>query len=381
MKKRTTRRLFIVPGVILIGIVIMAALIMGRRVPEQVDNTPQGALVNVIIAEKTDRQVTITGHGNVHALHQIALTPQVGGQVVWVHPDFLAGGSFAEGDELVRIESTDYELGVQQSEAMVAQARYQLEVTEANAEIARTEWELIKGDQNSDGEPSSLVLFEPQLRQSQANLQSAEAALAKAELSLSRTVLRAPFNCKVASENVSPGQQIGPQSIVGQLYSTDIAEIEISLQPSELDYIDIPGASVNIVLKNGNGNHTFAGYVHREIGVIGERGRLARVVVRVDDPFKGDAALSLGSFVEAQISGTSANDVFVVPRSALHQDNTIWIAKDNQLSIRPVEVFYKTSNEVLITAGIESGDMIVLTPLSGAANGMKLRPTLPEAGQ
>jgi RND family efflux transporter MFP subunit len=385
MKKRTARRLFVVPGVVLLGILVMAMLIMARKPPALVDKEPLGTLVNVMIAEKSDRDLMIIGHGDVRALHQIGLTPQVSGQVVWVHPDFLAGGSFNKGDALLSIEPADFELGVQQADAMVAQATYQLEVTQANAEVALTEWNLVKGNDADSGEPSSLVLYEPQMRQAEANLQSAEAALAKAELNLSRTTLHAPFNCKIASKNVSPGQQIGPQAAIAQLYSTDIAEIEVSLQPSQLSYIEIPGAKVDVILENGKSTQIFEGIVHRQVGVIGEMGRLARIVVRIEDPFRGDNPLnptmSLGAFVEARIHGTTVRDIFAVPRSAVHSDGMVWVAEDNSLTIRPVEVYYKTQNEILVTTGIENGDLVILTPISGAAKGMKLRYTMPETSQ
>ncbi len=384
MKKRTARRAFLVPGVIIIGIVIMVALIMGRRPPEQVDDAPSGVLVDVFPAEKKDQDILITGYGEVAALHTVNLTPQVGGKVEWVHPNFLAGGVFNKGDVLVRIEPADYELAVQQAEAAVAQARYNLEVTEANAEVARTEWELIKGANSSD-KPNSLVLYEPQLRQAKANMQSAQAALAMAQLNLDRTVLRAPFNCRVANENVSPGQLVGQQSVIATLFSTDVAEIEVSLQPSELAYIDIPGAKVDVVLSLESGSYHFDGYVDREVGIIGQMGRLSRVIVRIDDPFKNEnmsnPALSIGSFVETRIHGRIVRDIISVPRTAVRSNNQIWVAQDSVLTIRDIDVYYKSDEVVLVNSGLETGELVVLTQISGAANGMKLRPQLPEAGE
>ncbi|MBS1262232.1 MAG: Efflux pump periplasmic linker BepF [Calditrichaeota bacterium] len=392
MKRKTARRVLLVPAVVLIGLVVMAALIVSRRPPEQVERTSNGALVDVFEAHRTDREVIVSGHGTVEALDEVQLIPQVTGRVESVHPEFVAGGSFAEGEELLRIEQDDYRLRVQQALAQVAQAQYQLEVAEANAEIAREEWELVNENRRRTGgdelarEPDALVLHRPQLRQARAALQSAQASLEQAKLNLARTVLRAPFNCRVANETVSPGQLVGPGGPVARLYSTDVAEIEVPLASSELTYIEIPGARADVTLPASNDTTVFTGYVHRLVGVIGEVGRLSRVVVRIDRPFETSASnaspLQLGAFVDVRIHGKTARDVTPVPRAALREHDNVWIAESDTLAIRRAEVYYRSEHEVLIRDGVEEGDLVVLTPISGAAEGMRLRTRVPgESGR
>jgi multidrug efflux pump subunit AcrA (membrane-fusion protein) len=84
-------------------------------------------------------------------------------------------------------------------------------------------------------------------------------------------------------------------------------------------------------------------------------------------------------FVEVQLLGEELADVFAVPRGALHDNDTLWIADgENRLQIREVEILRREREEVLIRSGLSANERIVLTNLSGAAEGMLLRPQLRE---
>jgi hypothetical protein len=52
----------------------------------------------------------------------------------------------------------------------------------------------------------------------------------------------------------------------------------------------------------------------------------------------------------------------------------VWVAgKDDKLKIKQVTVARRTPGEVLISSGLDAGDRVVLTPITGAVEGMKLR--------
>jgi RND family efflux transporter MFP subunit len=276
---------------------------------------------------------------------------------------------------------------VQRAEAQVAQAEYQIQVAQANATIAAREWELINsgrdrlfGKENEEpGEPDPLVLHEPQLRQAEANLASAQAALSTAELNLERTVLRAPFNCRVRHQNVAPGQLVSPATQIAALYATDLVEIEVGLQLADLAWLEIPGAPARVILDTGEERFTWEGVAARTVGVLDEIGRLARVVVQISDPFQREdqstPELNIGSFVHVEMEGREIRNTMAIPRNAFRTNSTVWVAApDSTLEIREVRLHRLTPTEALIDDGLNEGDQIILTPLAGAAPGMALRP-------
>ncbi len=384
-KNTNVRTFFFTLIIILAGAAIMVALTVSKQKPKQQQVPFAGVLVETITAKPESPVTQVVGHGTVAPRAQINLVPQVAGEVVWVHPDFVAGGEFRKGDELFKIEQADYILTVEQAQAQVATAEYALATTEANASVALQEWETMKRSiQKMQGEdtviekPDALVLHQPQLKQAEAQLASARATLELTKLRLSRTVVTAPFNCRVRLENVDIGQIVSTGMTAAVIYATDYVEIEIGVPVSELSWVSIPGSEAEIILHLNDSIHKWRGVVTRSLGFVDPQQRMATIVVRVDDPFKKKSAqgmeLSVGSFVEVKIDGKILPNVIPVPRFAIRDNSTIWIAsKDNMLEIKPITVARMSSESAYVSQGIQTGDAVVLTNISGAADGLKLR--------
>ncbi len=438
---RRLRRTIVPVLIILGGLAILLAFKATRRPPEKGQARVVGALVETIEVQPGRRHVMIETHGTVTPRYEVALVPQVQGKVAWVHSDLVTGAVFSEGDTLVRIEDADYALAVQRARAQVAQAQLAIEIERAQADVAHREWilmnrsrERLLGVRSEDlerfqpdspstlagkpvdpaeverhigpaarqsaeasvgpgkpaaplstrpnerpfGEPDPLVLREPQLKQAEANLESARAALATAELNLGRTVLRAPFDCRIRRQNVAPGQFIGPGATIAHLYNTDLAEIEVGISLANLEWVEIPGAEATVILETGQDEHRWEGHVHRSVGVLDELGRLARVIVRVKDPFSSDrssqADLNMGSFVTVVLRGREVKNVIPIPRQALHENDTVWIMNDSdELDIRSVRVTHMNGQEALVAGGLRTGERVVISPLAGPVPGMQLR--------
>ncbi|MBW2370801.1 MAG: efflux RND transporter periplasmic adaptor subunit, partial [Deltaproteobacteria bacterium] len=141
------------------------------------------------------------------------------------------------------------------------------------------------------------------------------------------------------------------------------------------------GSPAEVRLAVGAKTHTWPGRVVRSLGEVDPRGRMAQLVVRVTDPYslmgrKDRPGLDLapGLFVAVWLLGKSVEDVFAIPANALRTDSTVWVIDtESLLEIRPVRVLHREMEDILIESGLSAGDRIVLTRLSGAVPGMKLR--------
>ncbi len=372
--------------IILTGLGITAALIANRSGPEKEIKADRGALVRISTVEERDRRVIVRGTGTVQASREVKIIPQVSGLVVWISPSMAAGGFFGEGDMLFEIDDTDYRLALEKAESARAKAEYELAATEGRARVARMEWKRIAGEGHE--KPNPLVLYGPQLKNSRAALASADASIKQAELALARTGIRAPFNCRVRQENLAMGQYVRAGESVAVLAGTDTAEIAVPLSLEEIYWINIPrtgtgeeGASAKVVINSKIGRYEWNGRVVRSTGEVRQKSRMMDVVIRVNDPYGVDGAggpggpsLATGRFVEAFLEGKMLAGVITVPRTALHDNSTAWIMdEEDRLRIRPVTVIRYEQGDALVVEGLEDGDRIVLTSLSGAADGMKLR--------
>jgi RND family efflux transporter MFP subunit len=340
---------------------------------------------------KTSRQIIVSGTGAVQPRYEVSITPQVKGRINEISPQMVAGGVLRKGELLFAMEEIDYLLAIELARASLAQAELELLRNENLAEVARNEWQSLTSA--GDAAPNPLVVYEPQLKSARAQRDAALANVKQAEINLQRTRIFAPFNCYVRSEQVEIGQFINAGSSVAVIVGTDQAEVVVPLPLDELAWLQVPrngntqkGSLAQVELKSGDQVYRWQGVITRALGEIDPRNRMARVVVTVDDPHStGISGRSLlnellpGMFVEVRLQGKELIDVIAVPRGALHDNDTVWIAdQENQLHIRTVEILRRERDEILVRSGLQAGERIVLTGVSGAAEGMLLRPQLME---
>jgi len=386
MTKKDLKKKILIPlAVIAAGIVLMQLMILARRAPHKIAQEYQGPLVEVLEARRVRLRVDVLGTGTVRPRREAQIAPQVEGRIVKVAGNFIVGGYFRKGEILFEIERVDYELALEQRKADVARAEYDLATVESQARVARLEWENLSN--HGGAEPNPLVLFEPQLKRARAALASARAALEKARLNLERTIVHAPFDCRVRSETIDPGQFVRAGTPAGVVSGTGTAEIVVPLKLEDFRWINVPrpgtkdqGSQATVSITVDGEKQSWQGSVVRDLGEVDPRGRMARVVVAVEDPYgmktgRQDMSLAMGMFVEVLIHGRTLPDVFLLPSASLRENSTVWVVdEENMLRIRPVEVVRRQQEEVIISDGLDEGERVVLTYLSGAAEGMKLRP-------
>lgn len=377
----------ILPIVILaVGLIAMRFLILNRPVPLKQTRENPGALVKVVKAESQERQIKIFGTGTVQPEQEVTITLQVNGLINKVAPGFAAGAFFRKGELLFAVESIDYELTVERAKASLIQAENEIIIIESKAAVARQEWERLKlKDQK---EPNPLIVYGPQYEDAKANRNAVAASLKQAELDLQRTRITAPFNCIVRSEEVGVGKYVRAGNNVAMVASVDGAEIVVPLQLDDLRWLSIPrqgnsekGSDATVRLEVGTNLYQWQGQLVRSLGEVDMKSRMARLVVRVDDPYRlrtegytQKLNLELGMFVEVVFQGETLADMVEIPRAALRENSTVWIMdSDQKLKIVPVEIIRLQKDTILVDGSLEDGDLVILTSLPGGADGMKLR--------
>ena len=385
MNKTRSRILHFAVVVVLValGAVGMWALIAGKPQLEKRKHTAPTPVVRVLKPKTGPQPVHILGEGTVRPLREINLVPQVGGKVVYVSPSLVNGGEFSQGDILLRIDPVDYKLAVTLAKAKVKDSESNLKLVQEDAAAAQEEWrQLHAGGPKANRMPPPLVAKEPQLAAAQAKLEADRADLRSAQLNLERTELKAPFEGRVSQENVDIGQYVSPGQVLATLYSTEAAEIILPLEDEDLFWFDVPGftpgnrpgASAKVLARLAGRERTWSGAVVRTEGRLDERTRMINVVVRVERPYAKKPPLPVGLFVIVEIEGRTVPNAAIIPRSALHQDDIVWVVdNDDRLHFREVDVARIQGDEVMVKDGLKDGEMVVITPLEAVTNGMAVR--------
>ena len=340
-------------------------------------------LVRVMTVETGPRKVIIRGEGTVRPLREIQLVPEVSGKIIYVSPSLVDGGEFKKDDVLLRIDPVDYQLAVTLAKARVKDSESKLRIAEEEAAAAKEEWRLLdEWGSDVDKEPPALVAKEPQLAAARAKLEADRADLRKAQLSLERTEIKAPFNGRVSAENVDIGQYVGTAQNLAMLFSTEAAQIVVPFEDESLFWFHVPGftpgnqpgAGARVRTRFAGRESEWKGQVVRAEGKLDERSRMVDVVIRVDKPYATRPPLVAGLFVAVEIQGRTLENATVIPREALRASDTVWVVDQHgQLTFRPVEVARMTTTSAIIKGGLNNGEMVVLTTLKAVTDGMQVR--------
>ena len=389
-----------------LGGVASAILYATGPAPERKPEERWAPLVRVQRAEAEPVQLRVEAHGTVVPRTESELVTQVAGEVVWVSPALVAGGFFAEGDELVRIEATDYELAMESARAAVAR-------TESEAQRSKKERDRQRrlADQ-SVASQSRIDDAESAWSQAEASLREARAALARARRDLERTRLRAPFDGRVRQERIDVGQFTNRGDRIATLYAVDYAEVRLPVPDRELSFLDLslaypgPAATADEAAEAEAGSgtssegptvllraefagreNTWRGRIVRTEGELDPKSRMVHVVARVDDPYgrvtERATPLAVGLFVDAEILGRRLPRAFVVPRTALYEESRLAVIDDERrLRFREVEVVHLGREDaVLGPDSLREGDRICVSPLTAPVEGMRVRVLGEEAAE
>ena len=375
----------------LLPLVIVAAALLGA-VTMIMNRPPVETLTPVIeppgvrVHEVTlsDAPLSVTSQGTVRPRTESQLVPEIAGRVTWVAPSFAEGGFFEAGDVLVKIDPFDYEQALVSARSQLAQARLRLAEEEAEAEVAQREWETL-----GRGDPRELALRKPQLEDARASVAAAEAGVERATRDLQRAEIVAPYAGRVRTKNVDIGQYVRVGDALATVYAVDVAEIRLPLPDDELAYLDLPLSYRGVRQQAQPGvtlRATFAGETHvwngrivRTESEIDSVSRMVHAVAEVEDPYApgpnpNRPPLAVGMYVEAEISGRTVRDVAVLPRQALRgRDQVLVVTPDDRLSFRAVDVLRTSTESVILRAGLQANELVVISPLDTPTDGMRVQ--------
>ncbi len=369
---RKVKRALLIAGIFAGAVGLAVGLTKMKPPPETKDIPDVALLVEVLPLVESSASFRIASQGTVRPRTETVVSAEVSGTIVSISPKFIAGGVFSEGEELMRIDPTNYVVAVDQAKAVMAQRLIEYD----GALKLRTQ------GYRAESEYASAV----------AALATATADLVKAGRNLERTHITLPYDGMVRAKEADLGQYVIPGTRVGVTFATDYAEVRLPLTDQDLAFIDLPGAAeisasgaangpvVNLsAIQKGQMAHWQAQIVRTE-GVVDEKNRVTYAVARVPDPYKlnaeagSESPLPMGTFVAADIEGTTVDSVIRVPRSALRGNTQLmFVDADNLLRIRTVDVLRTDADYAYLRGGVMLGDRISTTAIESPINGMKVR--------
>jgi len=362
-------RILLILGIPVLAIIAAVAMISLREEPAKKERVELDPLVDVLVLEAMTANFDVRSQGTIQPRTETILSAEVSGTISSISPKFIAGGVFAANEVLMRIDPTNYEVALDQAEALVTQR--QIEYDGAK--------KLKSQGYRAETEYASAV----------AALATAKAEQVRARRNLERTFIRLPYEGIVRSKEADLGQFVSPGTRLGVTFATDFAEVRLPLTDLDLAFVTLPNAAAvaesggadgpDVVLsavRRGQPTKWLAKIVRTE-GVVDEKSRVTYVVARVDDPYRlhsDGPALPVGTFVSAEIQGTVAENIVRVPRSVVRGSDKIVLVDDQDtLRIRQVDIIRSDENYIYVTGAELAGARVVQTALETPVNGAPVR--------
>ena len=418
--------------VLLVGVVGMKALKDLREPPQRQVRDNPGPVVRVVTLKPRDVPLSVAGFGTVRAKHVWRIAPEVSGTVVELSPQLRAGLHVRRGDLLFQVDPRPFRLAVERIRARLVQHEKEIAVLEQQRKnhhetlaLAQQNLSIAEDDLWRDDElarkgtisprerdrsqqmrnealravqsaENLLALNGPRVEQAEAAIEVARAELEEAELRLDKTRLLSPADGQLVETSLDLGEYVATGREVASLHGTDAVEIPIAVPMDELRWLPtlspdrfspaatpasgpnraLPAATVH--WKSGERRYSWTGTVVRWEAGLDSQTRTITLVVEVPRPWDSfrpgeHPALQPGMFCRVEISGRTQPGAVVIPRTAMHGGNVVYLASEGRLARREVEVLRFLGDQAIISAGLQSGDRLVVSPLSAPILGMKIR--------
>ncbi|MRR36237.1 efflux RND transporter periplasmic adaptor subunit, partial [bacterium] len=278
------------PALLLAAFLMGLAAGCGKTDPSTAKSGPPESIaprsVRVVRPEIRPLERSTQVVGTLAPYEETLVSAQVAGQIEKMRVDL--GDRVATGHELAQIDTTSFEALARQSAAVLSKAA-------ASAEnAARTLARIQDLQSNNIASTSELDQAVAEAAQARAEVKSAEAAGAIAQLNLQRSHVKAPFDGAVAERLASVGAYVAVGTPIVRMVKTD--PLRLRLLVPERESVDVKtGQAARVTLENDT--NTYVGTISRVAPAVRESDRMLLVEADVPNP----GTLRAGLFARARI--------------------------------------------------------------------------------
>jgi RND family efflux transporter MFP subunit len=426
--KRKLATFGVIVIILLVTVGAVALLIATKRQPKKRVPISKGILVDTLLARAAPASMLVRGFGTAEAKTDWMLVAQVTGRIEFLAPHLRVGATVEEGDLLLRIDPRSFAFSVEQTQAAVANAKAQLHrhgqtqkndradlaLAEQDVELAKrardrsqallesrsgseekhdlSERAWLSARQRVQTIQNRLDLWTDEETSLEAAREQAEAQWGEAKRYLEYSSVTAPFAGRVAERLVEAGQFVSPGTPLARIYDPEVIEIEVRVPLDDFSWIESSAEHLSrletqpkVALRPASegGEFIWHGAVTRTDGRIDEATRTAGLIVEVNETqaegtLNGSARQLLpGMFLDVRIEGRTVEGVIAIPRGAVDQNDRVFIALDGHLAIRSTHVLRTMDGMAWTQGGVETGDLIIVSPLATPVEGIKVRLATP----
>lgn len=330
-----------------LGVMLLAACggHSEEKAPEKSGASRQNVTATTVAQTNLDR--TVTASGTVSAWEEVPVGAETGGLVATAV--YVDEGSYVrQGQPLVQMNDALLRAQLNQQQA-------QVQTAEAN--VARDDAALERAQELKERGFLSQASLDTALanqRSSQANLAAARAALSETRTRLSQATIRAPVSGLIISRSVTKGQIIAAGAELFRMVRDGRLELDAQVPETELGLVRA-GQSATVTSSEAGSTTGTVRIVTPEVNAETRLG-LARVAL------SPGSQLRPGMFARADIAVGAQPATTVPTASVLYRNNRAGVFvlnADSTVRFQPVTVLSRTDAQTAVS-GVEPGVRVIV---------------------
>ncbi len=371
--------------ILVIALAVVGGLVSWRghqkAAREAVKDAQKQAEIPVTIAQAVvaDVPVYVDGIGTVQALNSVSIKPMVDGPLMSVR--FREGQDVKAGDVLAQIDPRTYQAAYDQAVAKKAQDEANLR----NAQLDLTRYEKLAKTQyttaqQADTQRSMVAQLQAQVRQDQAQIDSAKT-------NLSYTTITVPVSGRTGMRQVDQGNIVHssdttPITVVTTLQPIDVVftlpqqtlpDVTDAMAQGRPDVLALPqSGDASKVLDRGHVT-VLDNQVDQTTGTI---------KLKAEFPNPG-LKLWPGAFVNVRLALRVDRNVTTVPTAAVQRGPNgafLYLVTDGVAHRKDVTISHQDETAAVVTQGVKPGDTVVTDGASRVTDGARVKLLKAEAG-
>ncbi len=315
--------------------------------------------------------------GRLEAVERVDVRSRVAGAVQSIH--FTEGALVNRGDLLVTIDPAPYAADADRAQAQVVAAQARLAYATSESERAQRLWDESaiarrELDERSNG-----------LKEAQANLRAAEAALQSARLNLGYTQVRAPVSGRVGRLEVTVGNLVaaGP----GAPVLTTLVSVSPIYASFDADEQVVARALKDVAVAHGQlgvipvdlGTTAGDTILHGHLQLVDNQVNARSGTVRARAVFDNkDGVLMPGQFAKLRMGRPKTTAALLVNERAVGTDQNkkfvMVVGPGNKAEYREVSLGTSVNGLRIVTSGLAAGERIVVNGLQRVRPGSLIDP-------
>ncbi|MBC6489750.1 efflux RND transporter periplasmic adaptor subunit [Flavihumibacter stibioxidans] len=351
---------------------ILSLFIVGCKA--NTDNNKKQEPDEIPVVQLANSDTTIyTGYvADIQAIQNVEIRAKVNGFLEQILVD--EGSHVKKGQPLFLINVAEYTNAVAKTEAQLSNAH--AEAHAAELEVSRVR---ILTEKNVVS-PSDLKLAEARLMAAQAKVKEALSAHDLANLQLSYTAIKAPFDGIVNRIPLKRGSLIDAGTLLTTI--SDNRSVYAYFNVSEIEYLQLTKGTrasytendaVSLVLADGSA-YAHKGRIETIEGEFDES--TGSIAFRATFP-NPERILKHGASGRVRLSN-AANDIVMVPQKAVFEiqdKHFVYVLdKNNQIRQRSFLPSRRIAESYIVASGLNAGDTIVYEGIQNLRDGMTIKP-------